>query len=223
MADKKAKSNSNNNWKKELQDAYRQSAKWAVKDSNKTFDKTISDTSMDALSRGMGRSSYTTQTLANLRTDKGEAGNRINSDFEFEYQKALRQRENEEEQRKLERERLEQEAKQEAERLKLEQQKLDEQRRQFDAQMAASAAASAGGGGGYSGGGRGGSTGSNTGGNTAGNGIGNAISGFWSWLTGGQQNTNQQNTNQPIQGVASTIVSKKQPSTTNNFRIDRLR
>lgn len=167
MADKKAKSNSNSNWKKELQDAYRQSAKWAVKDSNKTFDKTISDTSMDALSRGMGRSSHTTQTLANLRTDKGEAGNRINSEFEFEFQKALRQRENEEEQRKLERERLEQEAKQEAERLKLEQQKLEEQRRHFDAEMAARAAASAGGGGGggYGGNPGGGGPGNNPGGN----------------------------------------------------------
>lgn len=126
-------------WKKELQDAYRSSAKWAVKDSNKTFDKTISDTGRDALTRGLGRSSYTTQTLANLQTDKNEAGNRIKSEFELEFLKAKQQRELEEEQRELER------------------QKLEEEKRQFDLQMEMNAAASAGGGGG----GRGGRGGNN--------------------------------------------------------------
>lgn len=113
-------------WKTDLQKAYRSSAKWAVKDSNKTFDKTISDTGRDALTRGLGRSSYTTQTLANLQTDKNEAGNRIRSEFELEYLKELQQRE-------------------------LEEAKLAEQKRQFDLQMAASA-----GGGGGGRGGRGG-------------------------------------------------------------------
>lgn len=118
-------------WKTDLQKAYRSSAKWAVKDSNKTFDKTISDTGRDALTRGLGRSSYTTQTLANLQTDKNEAGNRIRSEFELEYLKELQQRE-------------------------LEEEKLAEQKRQFDLQMGLTGG---GGGGGY--GGRGGSNGGN--------------------------------------------------------------
>ena len=119
-------------WRKDLEKAYQKGANWAVKDSNKTFDKTISDTGRDALTRGLGRSSYTTQTLANLQTDKNEAGNRIKSEFELEFLKAKQQRELEEEQRELER------------------QKLEEEKRQFDLQMAANAAAT-GGGGGYSG------------------------------------------------------------------------
>lgn len=115
-------------WRKDLEKAYQKGAKWAVKDSNKTFDKTISDTGRDALTRGLGRSSYTTQTLANLQTDKNEAGNRIRSEFELEYLKELQQRE-------------------------LEEAKLAEQKRQFDLQMAMSGA---GGGGGGGRGGRGG-------------------------------------------------------------------
>ena len=107
-------------WRKDLEKAYQKGANWAVKDSNKTFDKTISDTGRDALSRGLGRSSYTTQTLANLQTDKNEAGNRIRSEFELEYLKELQQRE-------------------------LEEEKLAEQKRQFDLQMAASAGGGGGG------------------------------------------------------------------------------
>ena len=111
-------------WRKDLEKAYQKGAKWAVKDSNKTYDKTISDTGRDALTRGLGRSSYTTQTLANLQTDKNEAGNRIRSEFELEYLKELQQRE-------------------------LEEEKLAEQKRQFDLQMAMSGGGGGGGGGYY--------------------------------------------------------------------------
>lgn len=149
-------------WKTDLKKAYRSSAKWAVKDSNKTFDKTISDTGRDALTRGLGRSSYTTQTLANLETDKNEAGNRIRSEFELEFQKALQQRE-------------------------MEEARLAEEKRQFDLQMAASAGG--GGGGGYYP--RPDSNNDDGDANGDGNGNGNGNNSFWSWLTGLQNNNKQ--------------------------------
>ena len=93
-------------WKTDLKKAYRSSAKWAVRDSNKTYDKTISDTGRDALSRGLGRSSFTTQTLANLETDKNEAGNRIKSEFEKAFLDAANQRELEEKKLALEQQKL---------------------------------------------------------------------------------------------------------------------
>lgn len=121
-------------WKKELKDAYDKSAAEKVNESNQSFRKEMAQANANALSKGMGRSSYAAQTVANLGTDMEEAGNRIRTDFDLEYLKALQQREMEEAQ------------------LELERQKLAEQKRQFDLQMSASAAGGGGGGyGGYSG------------------------------------------------------------------------
>lgn len=123
-------------WKTELKDAYDKSADEKVKESDAAYQKKIAQVLGDALSRGLGRSSYATATQANLMDDMSEAGNQIRTDFRLEYLKALQQREQEETQMELEKERL------------------AEQKRQFDLKLAlekeAAAAASYGsGGGGY--------------------------------------------------------------------------
>lgn len=120
-------------WKTELKDAYDKSADEKVKESDAVYQKKMAQVLGDALSRGLGRSSYATATQANLMDDMSEAGNQIRTDFRLEYLKALQQREQEETQMELEKERL------------------AEQKRQFDLKLAlekeAAAAASYGSGG----------------------------------------------------------------------------
>lgn len=134
-------------WKKELKGAYDKSAAEKVNESNQSFRKEMAQAMASGIAKGMGRSSYAAQTVANLETDMEEAGNRIRTDFSLEYLKALREREMQEQQ------------------LELERQKLAEQKRQFDLQMSANAAGGGYGGGGY-GGNRGGGVPNNNTGNT---------------------------------------------------------
>lgn len=109
-------------WREELKNAYDKSADEKVKQSDAVYQKKMAQVLGDALSRGLGRSSYAAATQANLLNDMNEAGNQIRTDFRLEYLKALQQRE-------------------------LEDAQLAENRRQFDLKLAASA----GDGGGYGG------------------------------------------------------------------------
>ena len=109
-------------WREELKNAYDKSADEKVKQSDAVYQKKMAQVLGDALSRGLGRSSYAAATQANLLNDMNEAGNQIRTHFRLEYLKALQQRE-------------------------LEDAQLAENRRQFDLKLAASA----GDGGGYGG------------------------------------------------------------------------
>lgn len=102
-------------WREELKNAYDKSADEKVKQSDAVYQKKMAQVLGDALSRGLGRSSYAAATQANLLNDMNEAGNQIRTDFRLEYLKALQQRE-------------------------LEDAQLAENRRQFDLKLAADAA-----------------------------------------------------------------------------------
>ena len=83
-------------WKTDLKKAYDESANEKVKESDAAYKKKSAQVLGDALSRGLGRSSYLTATQANLMDDMNEAGNQIRTDFRLEYLKMLQQREMEE-------------------------------------------------------------------------------------------------------------------------------
>ena len=61
----------------------------AIKQSNKAYQQNYVDADLQAQSRGMGRSSYNNQTLANINTEKANAANRLNSEKIAAYQQAL--------------------------------------------------------------------------------------------------------------------------------------
>lgn len=76
-----------------------------IKESNKSYDKAISQNDNAMLARGMGRSSYANQTRANLYDDKLNAENNIRSAWIADYQSRigeLEQQEKEEEWRQKE-------------------------------------------------------------------------------------------------------------------------
>ena len=74
--------------KSKLYKAYMNEANKQIKQSDKAYDQTISQANANALSRGMGRSSYALQTSANLENQKLEAGNQIKSDAKDAFIKA---------------------------------------------------------------------------------------------------------------------------------------
>ena len=67
-----------------------------IKKSNEDYDNAISETDRQAQSRGMGRSSYNNQTMANLRDKKVEAANDIRSEQIADYQSRVGDIENQE-------------------------------------------------------------------------------------------------------------------------------
>lgn len=96
-----------------------------VDESNKSFANAYSEADRQLLSRGMQRSSYGAQTLANVDKSKIEAQNKILGERNAAYASGLRQIEQEEEAQRQWQLQYE-----------LQQQQLEEQRRQFDASMA---------------------------------------------------------------------------------------
>ena len=71
-------------WREELKNAYDKSADEKVKQSDAVYQKKMAQVLGDALSRGLGRSSYAAATQANLLNDMNEAGNQIRTDFRLE-------------------------------------------------------------------------------------------------------------------------------------------
>ena len=60
-----------------------------IRDSDRAYDRNISEADNAALARGMGRSSYALQTRANIGQEKINAQNNINSEKIAAYQQAL--------------------------------------------------------------------------------------------------------------------------------------
>lgn len=60
-----------------------------VEESNKAYDQNYSQAETAALKRGMGRSSYNLQTLANISTEKAKAANRLGENLIASYQSGL--------------------------------------------------------------------------------------------------------------------------------------
>ena len=61
----------------------------AINESNKAYQQNYVNADLQAQSRGMGRSSYNNQTLANINTEKANAANRLNSEMIAAYQQGL--------------------------------------------------------------------------------------------------------------------------------------
>lgn len=78
-----------------------------TEDSNKAFDQSISAADRAAQQRGMGRSSYNLQTMANLGQEKATAADRINKELIADYQSRLSDLEAQERQEAFQREQFE--------------------------------------------------------------------------------------------------------------------
>ena len=76
-------------------------------DSNKAYDKSISAAGRAAQQRGMGRSSYAVQTMANLGNEKATAADRINQELIADYQNRLTSLEQQEREEAFQREQFE--------------------------------------------------------------------------------------------------------------------
>ena len=142
-----------------------------IRDSDKAYDRNISEADNAALARGMGRSSYALQTRANIGQEKINAQNNINSEKIAAYQQALnnledkeREQANWEAQFNLTKDQFAYQQGRDKIADEQWQKQFDEGIRQFNAQL--NAAGGSGGGGGYRGGGGGysrGGTGGTTG------------------------------------------------------------
>ena len=71
-----------------------------IRESDKSYDQAIAEADRQALSRGMQRSSYNNQTLANLANQKIEAQNNIRAGQIAEYQKGIGDLEQQEEEKR---------------------------------------------------------------------------------------------------------------------------
>ena len=80
-------------WKKDLRAAYDTMAKSQIKQSNESYTQALANEDVQALSRGMGRSSYTLANRANLQNKKVEAQNEIRAAIDAQYAQAVQQRE----------------------------------------------------------------------------------------------------------------------------------
>lgn len=80
-------------WKKDLRAAYDTMAKSQIKQSNKAFTQALANEDTQALSRGMGRSSYTLANRANIQKEKVQAQNDIRAAIDAQYAQAVQQRE----------------------------------------------------------------------------------------------------------------------------------
>ena len=78
-----------------------------TEDSNKAYDQNIAAAGRAAQQRGMGRSSYALQTMANLGTEKATAADRINRELIADYQGRLSDLEAQERQEAFQREQFE--------------------------------------------------------------------------------------------------------------------
>lgn len=78
-----------------------------TEDSNKAYDQNIAAADRAAQQRGMGRSSYNLQTMANLGKEKATAADRINSELIADYQNRLSDLEAQERQEAFQREQFE--------------------------------------------------------------------------------------------------------------------
>jgi hypothetical protein len=70
----------------------------AIRDSNRQYEQNYAQADLQAQSRGMGRSSYNNQTLANINTEKANAATRLNEQKIAAYQQALNNLEQQEQQ-----------------------------------------------------------------------------------------------------------------------------
>ena len=78
-----------------------------TEDSNKAYDQSIAAADRAAQQRGMGRSSYNLQTMANLGQEKATAADRINRELIADYQNRLGDLEAQERQEAFQREQFE--------------------------------------------------------------------------------------------------------------------
>lgn len=78
-----------------------------TEDSNKAYDQNIAAADRAAQQRGMGRSSYNLQTMANLGKEKATAADRINQELIADYQNRLSDLEAQERQEAFQREQFE--------------------------------------------------------------------------------------------------------------------
>lgn len=78
-----------------------------TEDSNKAYDQNIAAADRAAQQRGMGRSSYNLQTMANLGQEKATAADRINRELIADYQNRLSDLEAQERQEAFQREQFE--------------------------------------------------------------------------------------------------------------------
>ena len=175
-------------WKKDLRKAYDVEQKNQIKASNKSFDQAKVNADTQATSRGMGRSSYLTQTMANLDKSKSEAQNTIRDNISAAYLQAVQQQQNVIDQLTFQQEQAAQaQANWEAQ--------FNFEKEKWNAQQAAAAAAASGGGGG------GGSSYSGNTGSTGSSGSSN----WASLLFGNNGNGGSQNSGGIVGGINGAL------------------
>ena len=131
-----------------------------IRDSDRAYDRNISQADNAAQARGMGRSSYALQTRANIGQEKINAQNNINSEKIAAFQQALnnlqqwmQEQDNWQKNYDLTLQQFDYQKEQDKLANEWKQKEFDESVRQFNAQLNAAGGSGGGGGGGYSRGG----------------------------------------------------------------------